>query len=464
VVGSSVASRRRAAWLLQPHVLFATIATVFGLLYVVTTPPFMAPDEVRHLGRAYLISQGVLGLPHEGAGERAQLPRSILRLDRSAAGLWPMGLRANRYEPVLRGFWDVPLAPHDRARVPAPSSYSPLAYLPQALAIAVVRGFEPPAVLLLYVARLANLAACVATFAWAIRLAPLRRWAFFLLALMPMSLFQAASCSADAVTNAVALLFLVLVLRACSRTSPGELSDSTVTGLVGLSGLLGLMKPGYWPLAACTLLVPRVCYRDRHQWWALNVGVALAALVPSGAWLLAVRAADLAPLTASADPPAQLRFIAEHPIDFLVALVRGPIEHAHRIGMSFVGVLGYLDVGLPAPVYALYPAALLVSALGDGPDPPPWNAARRVFLVAIFLAASATMMAIAYVGWNAVGAPFVDGVQGRYFLPMAPLLLVALPAPSWPAAARAVAPVAIAVSVYASWCSVWALGVRYYAW
>ena len=38
------------------------------------------------------------------------------------------------------------------------------------------------------------------------------------------------------------------------------------------------------------------------------------------------------------------------------------------------------------------------------------------------------LMLLAYLGWNAVESPRIEAFQGRYLLPLVPLLLVALPA------------------------------------
>lgn len=52
-------------------------------------------------------------------------------------------------------------------------------------------------------------------------------------------------------------------------------------------------------------------------------------------------------------------------------------------------------------------------------------------MVGALLAAILLIFLLEYLSWTALGAGFVDGVQGRYFLPIAlflPCLLPALPA------------------------------------
>jgi uncharacterized membrane protein len=95
---------------------------------------------------------------------------------------------------------------------------------------------------------------------------------------------------------------------------------------------------------------------------------------------------------------------------------------------TLVGTLGQLDIQLPELVYFAYPALLLAAAATDPHDPAALTPLRRLALVALFACVSLGVLTLAYLGWNPVGERWIHGVQGRYFLPALPLLLVALPA------------------------------------
>jgi hypothetical protein len=42
---------------IQPTRIFVLFALIFGILFIVVTPPFQVPDEGAHFSRAYQISQ-----------------------------------------------------------------------------------------------------------------------------------------------------------------------------------------------------------------------------------------------------------------------------------------------------------------------------------------------------------------------------------------------------------------------
>jgi uncharacterized membrane protein len=96
--------------------------------------------------------------------------------------------------------------------------------------------------------------------------------------------------------------------------------------------------------------------------------------------------------------------------------------------IGFVGILGHLNVHLPTALHVLFPGVLAALALADRGDPATLGPARRAALVVIFLLGALGILSLAYLGWCRVGQPVINGVQGRYFAPFVPLLLLALPA------------------------------------
>lgn len=411
---------------MTPHRSFLVLGLGFGALFVLATPPFAPPDELRHFLRAYLVSEGRFAVPGQAPGYSASIPTSLARLEpspsQSATG--PLG---QLHLKAFRSQWSEPLEPERRQGVGSLSLYSPLVYAPQAAAIAFGRALGGSALALLYLGRLANLAAWALLSALAIRIAPARGWAFALLFLTPMAVFQAASLSADNPTNAIALLFVASCLRAAF--GPGAAFERREAGAIVAAGLaLGLAKPGYWALGALVLLIPGRRFDTSARRWQYSAAVLAAVLLPSIFWQLSVEAAQPYPLTLDADARGQLEGVLSAPFAFLQRAVTTFGMQAGVYLRTLVGTLGQLDIQLPELVYFAYPALLLAAAATDPRDPPALTPLRRLALVALFACVSLGVLTLAYLGWNPVGERWIHGVQGRYFLPAMPLLLFALPA------------------------------------
>jgi hypothetical protein len=411
----------------RPERAFLVLGGIFALLFAGLTPPLGNPDEHVHLVRAYLVSEGRLAVPGRAPHARETMPRSLLALHRD--------LRHGDFRSAPRHFTfgeirelaDRPLRPRERIGVGFVGTYGPIAYAPQALAMWPGRmaGLGPLA--LLYLGRLGNVAAFLAAGWLALRLAPRRGLALALLMLLPISVSQAASLSADVPTHAVAFVFVALCWRLA--LAPGvrvEARDGV--GLVACAALLGLAKPGYLLLVALVGVIPLERFGSRRRALRVVAATAAAMLLTTLLWTAVAVAADPSPAAPLANPGAQARHILAHPLHFMGVLARSLVAHLPGLVRTGVGVLGHLNIPLPGAVYLLAPAAIVGAILSDRPDPPQLSWGRRGFMLGLFAASVLLVLTMGYVGWNAPGAPLVLGIQGRYLAPLVPLLLLAVPA------------------------------------
>ena len=124
--------------------------------------------------------------------------------------------------------------------------------------------------------------------------------------------------------------------------------------------------------------------------------------------------------SADADPQAQFRFIISHPFDatyaFLLAAINIPRE-------SFVGVLGWLDVGLPTWYYITSYVFIILIVFVYFPRQ---LAAKFKFGIILIILSHFSIIAIQYMTWSKPGSSFVDGIQGRYYIPLAMSLTLIL--------------------------------------
>ncbi len=408
---------------LTPERSFLLLAGVFGVFFCLSTPPHDPPDEARHHARVWLIVEGRLGPIGTKPGHAASAPRSILHLHASGhhyskeqlrSGHIPAGSR--RAPPHQRGeidaLHDRPLAANDRIEVRFAGAYNPVVYAPAVAALWLARLLDLSALGGLLLARLFGLGAwCLGIWA-ALRIAPSQRWLLCGVALLPMSVFQAASISADPFTQVAIFVWFAVLLRGAS-----------LPVLMGAALGLGLAKPGYALLALASFWRP-----GEPGSLGRRSGVALAALtaaaLPTVAWALVVDATGQPELVPGADGAGQLKHILLHPLAFLALVGRASLALLPSWLAGMVGNLGHLDVEIPAVFSALGLAAVAASA---GIDRGGLGRGLRLGWLAVSCVSALAILAMVYMGWNAVGAPRIQGVQGRYFLLLLPFALVALP-------------------------------------
>ncbi len=411
----------------RPELPFLTISLVFGSLFLLTTPPFQVADESRHFARAYQLSEqglhavGFIPVP-------IALPRSVVRAIEQTAYL------RNETGPTftvdqLTTLIGNPLRPEQRTKFDERASYSFVAYLPQILVIMPLRLANVNAVLTLYVARLAALLFWVLLTYWAIRLTPIAKRLLFFIALLPMTLFQAASLSADSVTFALSFLLTALYLRLAYGSPP--VSTRQLLMVAGLGTALTAAKFVYAPLIGLHFLIPRARFRSPAVYGVSFLLTACLCLLVVAAPFNSLFTFVTTPFTQGEStavsggltPYPQLNFLLADPLNILrtVTATVGRFGRSYLDG--FVGNLGWYGASLPSYLYIVTAILLWLTALTT----------RHKFRVSwgqkiVMLVTVLVMTALICAGIctdlreNPLPTLQMRGIQGRYFTPFALLI------------------------------------------
>lgn len=408
----------RSLWL---PASFLVLASLTGSLLTLLLPLGQAPDEGAHAIRVDALSHGrVLG-HREGTDGGFTTPATLLEVARQT----PEGQVQTRAE---RGAADTVewSGPTRFVELGTIATYFPLAYLPAALTVKVVRLFQATPAQAFLAGRLANV--LVFGLLGTAALAFTKRGQALIAAtlLLPMSLGLSASLSGDGVLIASA------ALAAACMTRGGAREWWTAAGLLTL---IGLTKLPYAPLLLVLLAATRPAVPTRLAVVALSLCLMLGWTAFNQAMVIGAfsrPAYEAGPLWpgpprrfAAVDPAAQLQVLEADPTR-TVTVVAQTLFEQKRLWQQMIGVLGWLTILLPVWLYALWTVALAVVFLGlffeTGLSP----RSALAGLAGIGLSAWAIMLA-QYLGWTEVGATAINGLQGRYFLPLLPFLAVGLP-------------------------------------
>ena len=425
---------RQSASRLAPARMLLALSVVFGVIFSLLTPPFQAPDEFNHFFRAYQISEGGLVAIRQGDKVGGNLPVSLTTLAATVNPDLRYKLARRQSFPQLLASFAIPLQPTVRQFTEFPNTalYSPIPYLPQAAGIALGRCCALPPLWLLYLGRWGNLACWVALVVLAVTLIPVGPWTLCALALSPMALFLGASLSPDGVVNGLAMLFLALVLQSAVGTVTLPLSRKRLGALLGLAVLLALAKQTYLPMVLLILLIPLSHFGTPRRAAGFLLAFLLVIAAAWGGWMVAIRPLFV-PLQPQVSPSLQLHFLLSHPAHFFQTLVttyQQPLRDNLLVG-EYVGVLGWLDTHLPSWCYAIYLWALGIVAFTEVTRDRCLSIRQRSLLLLIPLLTFLTINLFLYLSWTAVGYTRIGGLQGRYFIPIVPCLLLGLFTRSW---------------------------------
>lgn len=403
----------------------------FGVVYLLLIPPFQSPDEPNHFFRAYQVSEGHF-FPERTADHRlgGGLPESLGAFAGAFAGL--KGSDTLRASPdALWREWGRPLAGRQRVFTDFANTaiYAPTAYLPQATGIAVGRWLGLSPLGLLYAARLANFWCWWFLIGMALKATPYQWRLMAVLACLPASLVLAASVNADVVTNG---LCFWLIAQSFKKTQ-------AAFGWILLAGMLVCAhKMIAWPLLLLYVMGVRPADGRWRAYWKpaflclLGLAAAFCWGLLAHRWFIPYDAyhpdfRETQTLNEGVNPEGQVAFVKSHPLFFLKTMTVSAIKTVPSSAAHVVGKFGWEKNYLPAFWLALLWGLLLAVA---GADSSPGFRQRWCWLgivVCYVVLFAGTMYAL----WHPVGAAAIGNWQGRYFVPILPILLMAVGGYGW---------------------------------
>lgn len=463
------------------HRMVFCFVLALGILFSMVLPPYSAPDEQFHINQSFTLASTIYD-PHLPIAQ-SQIHSTIRRPSDQDVIVQDGETTVFTWQHIAKNLLttspDPFTATHDFDEYQVDSSYT--MYWISALGVLagfLLRlGFIPT----LFLGRLTNLLFFAFLASWAVKRTPVAKAVFATVALLPMTLHLAASYSRDSNLLALCLLFAALVLDLAF--GPTEKISWKQLILPALAGLLIVpSKIVYFPLALLVFLIPaarlgRFSKAIKGGFLVLcmvvflssaggtltlggfvngDTPVAAGAASSSAAVQEAEPAAsvaaesesapapestassgetavaDSAPQPASEEPVQDdsvcysLPYILSHPLDTVELLIRSVVEYGdHYVKTLVGGTLSYFDPGVQ--IAWTWVAALLIllvlAWLQPGFELPVW--AKTVCLL-IGLACCG-LAVLGCVSWTPTYYTTIYGLQGRYFLPVLSLLLLARP-------------------------------------
>lgn len=412
--------------LIAPEKIFAILVAIFGILFLIVTPPFQVEDENAHFFRAYHVSEGHWMAEKSGKEFGGLLPESIATVAQVVSG--GVAFHPENKQKIEDIFTTlrIPLNPEKRSFINywTVAKYSPVPYLPQASGIAIARFLGAPPLALMYFGRLFNLIFFALAGYFAIKVTPVLKWGFLLLLLTPISLFTAASVSGDALTIGVSFL-LTAIFLSCALDESVNFDRTRGIAIFVLASLLSLAKPPYQLLILLFFMIPIKKIGNKKTYVAVfSLLAAWCATLSLGVVYAIKDLKDVSYSPEMTSPTNQLAFLADHPGRFFVAFFNGWVADGLNIIHQLIGQLGWLDTQLPGVLIDSYLGLLLIVAIFGGNRE---IRLSRIQRFVIFLTAALNTVLISfvlYLHWAPLGASILRGWQGRYLIPFSPLLFL----------------------------------------
>lgn len=414
------------------HKWFVVLALVFGVIFVFLTPPFQVPDEMTHFLKSYSLSEFRL-VPRVEDGVVIDEMDSEVMAFVSAFGYLnshPENKTSIGDIVTWNDVYSSTFNAKEQTTYVTVNAYI-VYYIPQAFGMAIAHLFGMSVLWTLFMGRLFNLFFYVVILYLAIKTTPICKNLFFLLALLPMAIFQAASLSYDVMVISVCALFVAEVLN-LSYNSQAQFSTQSFVKILILSIMLIFVKTVYFPLVLLVLSIPAEKFGVKKDRFRVFLQIAIATLAVYVIITIFRKIVYAGVVTDNTMTSDQIINVITNPIRLLSVVQNTFQVFGSNFGEEFIGRLGWLDVVLPGWLIGLYYIGLIGALFEMNRTETGFirnhrfsDTIRFFVLTAIALTGFVLLLfAVFYyiltlVTLGQEGATIANGIQGRYFIPVA---------------------------------------------
>lgn len=385
------------------------------IIFLIAMPIFKNHDEIWHWYRAYEVSEGALISGIKGT-TMPETVYSVMPLEE-----WE-GIKYS----TLKEKSQIVLDETKEAFISAgtASVYSPIQYIPQTIGILLGKIFTDSILSIGYMARIFNMIIAVLLTFLAIKIIPFGKKIILLIMYIPIIIEGFTSLSPDAMTISVSFLFIAYVFNLKFNPDIKQINLKHKVILAILSIIIALCKIVYIPLVGLLMLLPKEKFKSTKQKWINVVLIGGIALIINLIWLK-ISAAYLTDFRGG-DSKFQVLNILMHPINYMQMLLYSIDLNGNSYILSMFG--SNLGWGELVNLNSIIPYALFILLIGitiiENDIKDKFNIFDKTIIILIILAIGGLIFTSLYVQWTTVGSTSIQGVQGRYLLPILPLIAI----------------------------------------
>ncbi len=404
--------------------VFVFTVLCLGVIYNFTLTPYMTPDESYHIDMTYRHSNTLLGI--DSAGEN----KCFKRQDDTKLEFTSNPSLEN-YKNIYDGLFTMV---KDSALVEADATSTTEApmiiYLPAVIGMTLARILHLGTVPMLLLGRWFSLLGFTVLTYFAMKKLPFGKSTLFLLAILPMNLQQCTSFSYDAVITGVSFLFICWCLSLVFGERMLKGTDMLGLGILGIILVYG--KSGvYLPLALLIFLIPAERFGGKR---IRNICAAGLFLLPVLCFLnrnsvavsyIATTTEATATVGSSMTAGYTIGYFLSQPLELIRVFANTLSDKTAFYLESLIGQkMGWVEIEISEVISMLFWLLLIFSALKPKEEHQFVRAGQKCWIALVCAACAGIILAGMLLTWTPYGNISIEGVQGRYFIPFMPVLML----------------------------------------
>ena len=380
-------------------IMFIPISITFCALM----PVNQVPDEFSHFMRAYEISEGNLVTTNH-------------KWDASICDT----IGNNKYTDILKHIKIKTSSKKALYYYDNTSLYSFVCYIPQALGVRLAKIVGFNILGQAYLGRLFNLAVFIAIMFFAIKLIPYKKECILIITFLPIVIQEAISLSPDALTIATAVLFVSSILY-FKNNKDEKFTKMQFMYLAILSVILSLCKIVYLPICLLLFLLPKEKFSSLKKKNILIIALAIFVVAINLIWLNIT--SQFLPYRDDVNSSEQLKFIFNHIPQYIILVFRTYDRITLDLIFNSLGRgLGWYNMFLSYLYMIPLTFIFVVMYLTNNYEKINLKKYEKLLILFITLSVIFLISTSLYLQWTPIGSDEIFGIQGRYFIPLFPVL------------------------------------------
>lgn len=407
--------------------LFIISTGVLALGYMLFFAPVKVPDEQLHYASAYRISNFMLFQWNQANTDEVLMRACDADFYSIHA---PYGkMTGESYASLVENFQ---LFANDTSRVSYDTTHSgsvPWGYLASALGIAIGRLFHLGAIPVFYLGRMFNVAVYIILIYMAMKRAPMMKGALAAMSAFPMTLHLVASYSYDGVCIGLSALFVAEVIRMIYEEN---ITWKQVVYSAVLAGMIAPNKLVYTPVLFMALMIPNEKLKKLFRYpMLLKLGIIAVGLL----MLLVIQLPTMLGYTGAETATAYVAWADEegYTLSWALAHLQETLRvylHTFLVKTDYYlttmlgSSLGWFQFDLPLFLYLPFGIMFILACFRKQGEGKTISYGSKLWITILLISSITLIVTSMFLSWTPISFDVIQGVQGRYFLPLLPAVYI----------------------------------------
>lgn len=411
---------------IKPEKVLLIIMPIFCILLSIAIPVGRGHDEFMHWYKAFEISQGQIVTPidKENRVSRSKFPDGVQKII------------VERNKGIFKYVDNIPLLQekinHDRKILVGnqnSTAYCFVQYIPEVIGILIGKSITQIPILIAYCSRLVNMICCIVIMYFAVKKIPFGKNILLLLSVIPITIEGFTTISPDGLTIAVSALFISYTFYvAFDKNKVCGTKETIILTIIGT--IVSLCKIVYMPLIFLVLIIPKEKFNSKKNKIVSMTIILSVGIILNFLWLVYGCIALLNTNTNTYVGTDQNGTLIK-----LTTLLSNPMLYIQKMfytfGLNFNKYFlslfgGQLEwnetIKIDIIPYMIFIIAM-IATFSDEKLKIKFNKFQKIVMMLVIIIITILIFTSLYIQWSDNELTYIDGVQGRYFIPLLPLML-----------------------------------------